>query len=108
MIEVKTAEYGSFDQQVRRALAQLLEYEFRYRDAFRSKPIRPIAVIEAVDIPSQLNFAKGLLAESNITLLPWRTPYSTPDSFELVTAGISSNTTSAIASRSSTYTVPTP
>lgn len=102
LVEIKSADDGNFDLQIRRALAQLLEYAYRYRGTFESKPIRALAVVEAAGTLSQLEFASDFLADNGIIFVPWGLSYPSPDWSAFPHSGTSSSTVSAIASRSST------
>lgn len=72
LFEVKTADALNFQQQVRRAVGQLLEYRYRYKRYNKRREIKLAAVIEAEASIEQYEFARGFLSELGIAMVLWR------------------------------------
>jgi len=72
LFEVKTADALNFQQQVRRAVGQLLEYRYRYKRYNKRREIKLAAVIEAEASVEQYEFARGFLSELGIAMVLWK------------------------------------
>jgi len=71
LFEVKTADALNFQNQVRYAVGQLLEYRHRYTRHSIGRKIRLAVVVEASASDEQYEFARGLLSELGITMVLW-------------------------------------
>jgi hypothetical protein len=69
IVEIKSCHYGNFHAQVRRGLAQLLEYAFRYRTTIPG-PLRLVLLVET-EPPADRRWLINFLAELNV-LLVWK------------------------------------
>lgn len=116
--EVKSADEDNFSEQIREAVAQLLEYEFRYRARFYPKPIRLAVVAEAGGSAEQRRFAQDFLTDVGVNLILWSEqqgfltqqvePSPQTSLLSMLRDATCPTITSATAKRSSTYTVPMP
>lgn len=117
-IEIKSATAENFDHQLRRAVGQLLEYKFRFRRTCSPRDISLALIIEDRCSPEKEKFVTEFLNDLGIDLILWN-----GDSVVLrhllnnqghvpklssASVGFLPRTTSAIANKSSTYTVPIP
>jgi hypothetical protein len=72
LFEIKTADSHNFQEQVRRAVGQLLEYRHRYKGRNGGRSLRLAAVIEAGASAQQNEFARGFLRDVGITMVMWK------------------------------------
>lgn len=72
LFEVKTADALNFQEQVRRAVSQLLEYRYRYKTYCAGRQVKLAAVIEAGASSEQYEFARGFLSDLGIAMVLWK------------------------------------
>jgi hypothetical protein len=71
LFEVKTADQANFQEQVRTAIGQLLEYKYRFSKRSSGRKVKLAAVIEASASIERYEFARGLLSELGIAMILW-------------------------------------
>jgi hypothetical protein len=72
LFEVKTADTLNFQDQVRRAVGQLLEYRYRYKRYNVGRDIKLATVIEAGASVEQYEFARSFLSDLGIAMVLWK------------------------------------